>query len=126
MKTTKPATPPVSPTNDPSNIHGVDRDPRWWGWLKKWLRGKRCRACGSKDGLTGHHIIPVHEARATGRPELEMDPANHVPLCSDRCHIVHGHCDDYQLANPSVLADCDAHFARRQEAIAAKKAGKAA
>jgi hypothetical protein len=110
---------------DPGNVTGDARDPRWATFLKRWLPGKRCRACGAKDGLTGHHIIPVHKARAIGRPELELDPNNVTPLCLDRCHIVHGHCDDYQLDNPNVLADCDAHFARRQEAIAAKKAGKA-
>jgi hypothetical protein len=39
-------------------------------------------------------------------------------MCSDRCHIVHGHFNDFALANPTVREDCAAYLAKR---MAAKK-----
>jgi hypothetical protein len=40
-------------------------------------------------------------------------------MCSDRCHLVHGHFNDYSLVNPTVREDCAAYRAKR---MAAKKA----
>jgi len=92
---------------------GQPRSPKWESWLKAFLRGKSCIACGAKDGLTGHHVIPFHVD-----PSKELDPTNVVPICSDRCHIVFGHFNDFQLENPGVREDCAAYLAKR---LAAKK-----
>ena len=92
---------------------GQPRSPKWDAWLKAFLKGKACIACGAKDGLTGHHVVPFHVD-----PSRELDAANVVPICSDRCHIVHGHLDDYQLENPSVREDAAAHLAKRRAAQA--------
>lgn len=90
---------------------GVPRSPKWDSWLKAFLRGKSCIACGARDGLTGHHVYPFHLD-----PSREMDPENVVPICADRCHIVWGHFDDYQLWNPRVREDAAAHLAGREAA----------
>ena len=98
---------------DPGAIAaGVPRSPKWDAWLKAFLRGKSCIACGARDGLTGHHVIPFHL-----RPDLELVESNVVPICSDRCHIVWGHLDDFALDNPTVRQDAADHLAKR---IAAK------
>jgi hypothetical protein len=92
---------------------GVPRSPKWAAWLKAFLRGKACIACGQREGLTGHHVVPFHVDRSR-----ELDPLNVVAICSDRCHIVHGHFNDFALANPTVREDCAAYLAKR---LAAKK-----
>lgn len=90
---------------------GMPRSPQWDSWVKKFLKGKRCIACGASDGLCGHHVVPFHL-----RPDLELSESNVVPLCSDRCHLVHGHLDDFRLDNPTVREDCAAHLAKREAA----------
>ena len=90
---------------------GQPRFPKWDAWLKAFLRGKSCIVCGQRDGLTGHHVIPFHL-----RPDLELDQANVVPICSDRCHIVFGHFNDYRLDNPRVREDAAAFLAGRDAA----------
>lgn len=87
---------------------GKPRSPKWDSWVKAFLRGKTCIACGSRDGLTGHHVIPFHVD-----PSLELDAGNVVPLCSDRCHIVWGHLDDFRLDSPTVREDAAEHLAKR-------------
>ena len=52
---------------DPANVTGAARSPNWDGWVKRFLRGKSCLACGQRDGLTGHHVVPFHL-----RPDLEL------------------------------------------------------
>ena len=92
---------------------GVPRSSQWESWLKKFLRGKSCIACGQTEGLTGHHVIPFHIDRS-----LELSAANVVAMCSDRCHLVHGHFNDYSLCNPTVSEDCSTYLSKR---MAAKK-----
>lgn len=96
---------------DPANVTGAARSPKWDGWVKRFLRGKACLACGQRDGLSGHHVVPFHL-----RPDLELVEANVVPLCSDRCHIVFGHFNDFRLDNPAVRDDCAAYLTKRREA----------
>ena len=97
---------------------GVPRSGKWGPWLKAFLRGKSCIACGQREGLTGHHVVPYHED-----PSRELDPTNVEPMCSDRCHLVHGHFNDYSLHNPTVREDCAAYLAKRIAAKAEKAKG---
>ena len=93
---------------------GVPRSAGWGPWVKAYLKGKSCIACGQREGLTGHHVVPFHKDRSR-----ECDETNVVPICADRCHLVHGHFNDFALDNPTVREDCAAYFAKR---MAAKKA----
>ena len=93
---------------------GVPRSSAWGPWVKAFLRGKSCIACGQREGLTGHHVVAYHDD-----PSRELDPTNVEPMCSDRCHLVHGHFNDYSLSNPTVREDCASYLAKR---MSAKKA----
>lgn len=59
-------------------------------------REPACAACGSKEDLNVHHILPFHL-----HPELEADDGtngldgNLITLCR-RCHLFLGHCDSWQ------------------------------
>ena len=97
---------------------GVPRSSKWGPWLKAFLKGKTCIACGQREGLTGHHVVPYHLD-----PSRELDPTNVEPMCADRCHLVHGHFNDFQLYNPNVRKDCADYFARRAAAKAEKAKG---
>jgi 5-methylcytosine-specific restriction endonuclease McrA len=58
------------------------RDARAWQLVRETVRrrdGDACRACGGKERLGVHHIIPLAEG---GAP---LDPANLVTLCR-LCH----------------------------------------
>ena len=94
---------------------GVPRSSKWPAWLKAFLKGKSCVCCGSKTGLTGHHLIPFHL-----RVDLEMVESNVRPVCDGTdCHLVIGHLKDFRLYNPDFDADAAAFLAKR---MAAKKA----
>jgi hypothetical protein len=97
---------------------GAPRCAQWGPWLKKFLKGTSCAACGQTDDLTGHHEIPFHID-----PSKEMDERNVVPLCQDRCHLIFGHFNDFQLYNPNVRKDCADYLARRMAAKAEKAKG---
>ena len=90
---------------------GVPRSPRWPAVSRAFLRGASCIACGQREGLTAHHVIPFHV-----RPDLELDERNLVPLCSDRCHIVFGHFNDFRLDNPEVREHAAKFLAGREMA----------
>ena len=96
---------------DPGNVTGAARSPQWASFSKRYLRGRSCIACGSREGLTAHHVVPFHM-----RPDLELDEKNLVPLCTDRCHIVHGHYNDFRLDNSTVREDCAEYLRKRTEA----------
>jgi len=97
---------------------GAPRSSKWPPFLKAFLRGKACIACGQREGLTGHHVVPYHED-----PSRELDPTNVVPMCADRCHLVHGHFNDYSLSNPTVREDCAAYNTKRVAAKAENAKG---
>jgi len=63
-----------------------------------------CAVCGSDQKVEPHHIKPFHL-----HPELELDPSNLITLCESRksmnCHLVFGHCDNFQRINPDVVRD---------------------
>lgn len=56
----------------------------------------KCEACGTKDDLNVHHIVPFHVNRT-----MELDTANLITLCHTD-HFVIGHFHDWQSWNPNV------------------------
>lgn len=65
-----------------------------------------CQWCGGVDALEVHHIQPVHV-----RPDLELDPNNHITLCEAknlRCHLEKGHRGNWHDFDPKIRAECDA------------------
>ena len=58
-----------------------------------------CAACGRKERLEAHHIIPFHINKA-----LELVRSNIIVLCF-RCHFMIGHFDDWKMYNPNVVAE---------------------
>jgi 5-methylcytosine-specific restriction endonuclease McrA len=58
-----------------------------------------CRVCGAKNGVEVHHIEPFHL-----KPELELDPANLMPLCREH-HLWFGHLGRWSSWNADVRAD---------------------
>lgn len=80
------------------------RSGKWPKLRKKHLESNYyCRACGSRNNLIPHHIIPVHID-----PSLELDPNNLITLCEEKnfnCHLFFGHLRDWRLYNESVVED---------------------
>ena len=60
----------------------------------------KCAACGRKDGLEVHHIVPYHVD-----PSRELDPENLITLCGKYCHFVFGHLMDWKSWNENVVED---------------------
>jgi len=59
-----------------------------------------CAACGRKDNLHVHHIVPYHL-----NPDLELEPSNLITLCGKYCHFVFGHLMDWKSWNENVVRD---------------------
>lgn len=62
-----------------------------------------CQACGGRQRLEVHHILPVNYA-----PWLELDSNNLITLCEGEavnCHLLFGHLRNYQSYNPTVVYD---------------------
>lgn len=82
------------------------RSPHWPEVRKSWLRRhSRCRACGGVVKLEVHHKTPYHL-----RPDLELDATNLITLCekpAHNCHLIFGHCYNWDLCNPWVEQACD-------------------
>lgn len=78
------------------------RSPFWPKLRAEHLKGQpACRACGCKDHLEVHHLLPVHL-----HPELEMDPSNLITLCekpSRNCHLNVGHAGDWKSYCPDAV-----------------------
>lgn len=77
-----------------------ERSGHWRSKRAQHLRSQpRCAACGCKDNLTVHHIIPFHI-----EPELELEDTNLITLCenSGNCHLMIGHLKDWKAYNPHV------------------------
>ena len=73
-------------------------------------KGAECLGCGSRKGLTVHHIVPVSDP-IRGR-ELELEPSNLVVVChrSDRfknwsCHFSICHFNSWKRINPNCIED---------------------
>jgi len=64
-----------------------------------------CACCGGTKKRQVHHIQPFHDS-----PELELEPANLITLCTDgpcnlNCHFVIGHLGNTKCSNPNVVQD---------------------
>lgn len=86
--------------------------PRSSQWRKVRLehleRFPECAACGRKQALEVHHVLPFHLF-----PEHELDYDNLVTLCewpSLNCHLLFGHCMDWRHYNPSARGDAARNF----------------
>ena len=89
---------------------GAPRSGKWPAVRKRHLeREPACAACGRRRDLEVHHILPFHK-----HPELELDDGvdgsgtdgNLITLCSDPCHLVHGHLLSWLRWNEGVREDC--------------------
>lgn len=58
-----------------------------------------CAACGSKNKLQVHHVIPVHVD-----PSWELHCDNLITLCMDvkECHLNVGHLGSWKRHDPNV------------------------
>lgn len=88
---------------------GAKRHPHWGKVRDLVLEGATCAACGSGKALEVHHIEPFHV-----RPDLELEPANLLPLC-EKCHFIFGHLGCWRCHNPHVLLDTANHRGRVHE-----------
>lgn len=79
--------------------HDKQRDHRWPAASKAFLIGKVCAGCGRQDSLATHHVKPFHLF-----PDLEMEPANWIPLCESplACHFALGHLGNWSEWCPEV------------------------
>lgn len=73
-----------------------------------------CIVCGGTAGVQVHHVRPFHI-----HPELELDPANLVTLCTANgtlnCHVRFGHLDNFKDKwNPAIREDAALWLARFQ------------
>lgn len=81
---------------------------KFYGRSPKWrkVRGEHikrnptCAACGRKEGLEVHHVIPYHVDNTK-----ELDPNNLITLCGKYCHFVFGHFMDWKSWNENVVRD---------------------
>jgi hypothetical protein len=91
----------------------MPRSPQWPEVQRACLQknNNTCAACGVQEaGLVQvHHIIPFQFCVVYGRPELEFNPQNLIPLCegpgTNDHHVALGHLGDFQYLNQDVLTD---------------------
>ena len=111
------------PTRSPDPRTGlgqvVPRSPEWVAFAKAQLAATpECAACGPlwkpSTMVQVHHIFPVHFLRVIGRNDLEFDARNVIVLCTSLVafpgqdhHLLVGHLDDLQAANPATRRDAE-------------------
>lgn len=66
----------------------------WRRAWRRWTLRKPCAVCGSYEGRTGHHVIPLSVLKREGVPSwLWYDTRNLLTLCDEpspqRCHARH-------------------------------------
>ena len=80
------------------------RSPRWDDVRDTHVvKNPFCAACGSREHLQVHHIIPFHID-----PSQELNPENLITLCekkSKNCHFKVGHLGDWKKYNRGVRQD---------------------
>ena len=78
------------------------RSPKWRKVRAEHIKNNpQCAACGRKESLEVHHIVPYHI-----NPELELEPSNLITLCGKYCHFIFGHLMDWKSWNENVVRDC--------------------
>lgn len=90
-------------------FYDYGRSSEWKRVRKEFLKeNPQCAACGRKEDLEVHHIVPYHIS-----PERELDPSNLITLCGKYCHFVFGHLMDYKSWNKNVVEDCKKYYILR-------------
>jgi hypothetical protein len=100
----------TGPAIDPFSL---PRSPQWPEVQHACLEQNqyKCAACGVQGEtlMQVHHIIPFQYCVVYGRPELEFNPKNLIPLCegpgTNDHHVAIGHLGDFQHLNQDVLTD---------------------
>jgi 5-methylcytosine-specific restriction protein A len=83
------------------------RSPKWRKVRAEHIKNNpECAACGRKDGLEVHHIVPYHI-----NPDLELEPSNLITLCGKYCHFIFGHYMDWKSWNENVVRDSTLYYA---------------
>lgn len=91
--TFKPPTVRKPPRRPAARISELERTLRQ-AWRFRALTGP-CAVCGSRIGVTGHHVVPLRHLKAAGitDPTVLFDASNQLRLCMDpspgRCHERH-------------------------------------
>ncbi len=87
----------------------------------------RCEACGGREGLQVHHVLPFKAAGDADEDgdgvTNELDPDNLITLCTGdtmNCHLWLGHAGNFKTYNPCVREDA----ARFRDMIACRKANE--
>ena len=104
---------PSAITGQPVDPFSLPRSPQWPEVQHACLEKSqyKCAACGVQGAglIQVHHIIPFQYCVVYGRPELEFNPKNLIPLCegpgTNDHHIAIGHLADFQHLNQDVLTD---------------------
>ena len=90
------------------NLYG--RSSRWRSVRNQHLKEfPECAACGRKDNLEVHHIIPYNVD-----PDKELDRSNLITLCGKYCHFVFGHFMNWKSWNENVEIDCKEYNLKKQ------------
>lgn len=89
---------------------GLQRSPKWNEVRDAYLnKYPKCIVCGTTEKIQIHHIFPFHFCVSTGRPDLELDDRNFMPLCENELkqnhHLLIGHLDNFESYNPDVKKD---------------------
>jgi hypothetical protein len=84
------------------------RSPGWRKVREEFIADHpKCAACGTKNKLEVHHIIPFHID-----PSLELDKNNLMTLCRNH-HYTFGHFCDWTSWNKFVQSDVVHYNSRR-------------
>lgn len=75
-------------------------------------KNSSCKACGGKESLQVHHIVPFHIDRSK-----ELDPSNLICLCMGQhdCHLLIGHGGSFLCYNPNVTKDAKNFLAKSED-----------
>ena len=87
------------------------RSPKWRKVRAEHIKNNpSCAACGRKDGLEVHHIVPYHI-----NPDLELEPSNLITLCGKYCHFIFGHYMDWKSWNENVVRDSTLYYVSKTQ-----------
>lgn len=80
------------------DLFGAGRSGRWPALRARHLAIEPdCQACGSRDDLEVHHVLPV----GAGGDELPLARDALITLCHD-CHLVVAHAGNWKTYRPDV------------------------